>query len=331
MDEQLDFAPCGYLSLTDDGTIHCINQTLLVLLGIKKSEIMGKHINVILTKSSQSFYQLYFFPMIKAQEKVDEMFLTLKSKNGDNIPVFLNAARNKRNETFVNDCIFFPMRRRYEYEQVILSAKKAAEESTLSKEKAIVELEKVRKELECKQKELLELNETLQKLTVTDELTGLHNRRSYNKVLSQNLSLFHRTTNPFSLLMIDIDHFKLVNDTYGHLTGDKILKELSYILKNESRVCDFTARYGGEEFVLILPHTEKEGSIQIAESIRESVETAIWTVPSITVSIGIATAINGDTETTVQSRADEALYISKNKGRNQLTHAEELKKGLFRN
>lgn len=324
MDEQLDFAPCGYVSLADDGTILSINQTLLRLLEFDIDEIQGKHINTILTKSTKVFYQLYFFPMIKVQEMVEEMFLTLKSKNGDEVPVLLNAARHKRDGMFVNDCIFLTMKKRYEYEQVLLTAKKAVEERNRWKKKAINELEQVRKELESKQKELLELNETLQRLAITDELTGLHNRRSYSKSLSQNLSLYKRTSNPFSLLMIDIDHFKHINDTYGHLTGDQILKELALILEDQSREYDIVARYGGEEFALILPNTNMDDSIVIAERIRRSIEIATWTIPSVTVSIGIATSMIGETKRAIQSRADEALYLSKNKGRNQITHSTNL-------
>lgn len=325
MDKQLDFAPCGFVSLIDDGTIICINHTLLGLLDYTLDEVQGKHINLILTKSSQIFYQLYFFPMIKVEEKVEEMFITLKSKNGDEVPVLLNAARNKREDKLVNDCIFLTMKKRHEYEQVLLTAKKAAEEKSRLKKKAITELEQVRKELESKQRELLKLNEKLQKMAITDELTGLNNRRSYKKALSQNLSLFKRTSKPFSLLMIDIDHFKDINDTYGHLVGDQILIALADLLKNESRDCDISARYGGEEFVLILPNTEIDDSMLIAERIRKSVETATWSVPSVTISIGVATSNQEDTKRTIQTKADEALYISKNSGRNQITHASQLK------
>ena len=324
MNEQLDFAPCGYVSLADDGTILSINQTLLKILEFNIDEVQGRHINGMLTKSSQTFYQLYFFPMLKVQMKVEEIFLTLRSKKGEDVPVLLNGARNKQEETFISHCIIFPMRKRYEYEQVILAAKKGAEESNYSKEKAIHELEQVRRELECKQKELLEVNDELERLSVTDELTGLHNRRSYEKALTENLSLFRRTLNPFSLLMIDIDHFKNINDTYGHLKGDYILRELACTLKKELREYDIPVRYGGEEFALILPNTKMDESILIAERLRRSVETADCGIPSVTISIGIATVEEEDTKRSIQKKADEALYVSKNVGRNQTTHASQL-------
>lgn len=321
MDEQLDFAPCGFVSLAIDGTIQSINHTLLSLLDCKMDEVKGKHIHTILAKPSQAFYQLYIFPLLKVQEKVEEMFLTLKSNSSTEIPVLFNAHYMNRNGKMEINCIIFPMKKRYEYEQLILAAKKMAEESNRCKTKAISDLEQVQKELKSKQKELLEINQTLKRLAITDELTGLNNRRSYKKALSQNLSLYKRTTNPFSLLMIDIDYFKKINDTYGHLIGDQILKELARILVDELREQDISFRYGGEEFAVILPNTNINDSIFIAEKVRRSVEYAEWQVPSVTISIGIATTKIGDTIKTIQTRADKALYESKNNGRNQITHA----------
>ncbi len=321
MDEQLDFAPCGYVSLADDGTILSINTTLLELLEFNIDEVQGNHINFILTKPTKVFYQLYFFPMMSVQETVEEMYLTLQSKSGDSIPVLLNATRNKRNGILVNDCIVLTMKKRHEYEKVVLLAKKEVEEKSRLKKKAISELEQVRSELELKQKELLELNEKLQGWAFTDGLTGLHNRRSYSKLLFENLALFKRNLNPFSLLMIDVDYFKSINDTYGHLAGDQMLIELAAILKSYSGENAISARYGGEEFALILPNTNKENAVQIAERIRISIEASFSEKSPVTISVGIATSKTGDTKKDIQSRADQALYISKNNGRNQVTYA----------
>lgn len=324
IDEQLNYAPCGYLSLSDDGTIRTINQTLLSLLGYDLYELQGKHVNTILTVSSRSFTQLYFFPMIKLQEQVEEMYLTIKSKTNNDIPVLLNATRKKRNGENVNDCVLFQIKIRNEYEQSLLAIKKETEKRNLVKIEQIAELDLVRRELESKQKELLEVNAQLQKLAATDGLTGLKNRRSLQEDLASNIALFTRNLQPLSLLLLDIDRFKKINDTYGHLTGDRVLQGLAIILKGESREGDVAARYGGEEFALILPATDQDGAKKIAERIRLCVESADWTDQTITISIGIATLIPGDTVSTLQSRADRALYSSKNNGRNQVTHAREL-------
>lgn len=324
IDEQLNYAPCGYLSLSDDGTIRTINQTLLSLLGYDLYELQGKHINTILTVSSRSFVQLYFFPMIKLEEQVEEMYLTVKSKTNNNIPVLLNASRKKRNGEIVIDCVLFQIKKRYEYEQSLLAVKKETEKKNRVKREQISELDLLRRELESKQKELLEVNAQLQKLAATDGLTGLKNRRSLQEDLASNIALFTRNSQPLSLLLLDIDHFKKVNDTYGHLTGDRVLQGLALILKDESRKGDVAARYGGEEFALILPYTDQVGAKKIAERIRLRVESAGWTNQTITISIGLATLISDDTVSTLQSRADRALYSSKNHGRNQVTHSRHL-------
>ncbi|WP_096153989.1 MULTISPECIES: sensor domain-containing diguanylate cyclase [Bacillus] len=324
MDEKLNYAPCGYLTLSDNGTILCINQTLLTILNYDIEEVQEEHVNLILTKPSRIIFQIYFFPRMKVEEKVEEMHITLKLKNGQNLPVLLNGVRIKRDGLIINDCILFPMKQRYEHEKVILAAKKDAEESEKKKVQAISELEKVKIELEYKQKELLELNRKLQRLAVTDELTGLFNRRSYKEALYKNLSLFKETSILFSLLLIDIDYFKRINDNFGHLVGDQILQKFANLLKHELREDDFAARYGGEEFTLILPNTNINESIIVAERIRKSIETAEWTIPSVTVSIGVATTRKGDTKKSIQSRADAALYASKHKGRNKITHASQM-------
>jgi len=321
MDEQLNYAPCGYLSLADDGTILAINQTLLTMLGYDLHDLQWRHINAILTVPSRSFYQLYFFPMIRLQEKVEEMYLILKSKTEHDIPVLLNALRKERGGAIVNDCVFIPMRRRYEYEQALLTVKKETEEQNRVKKEQIAELDLLRRELESKQKELLEVNAQLQKLAATDGLTGLKNRRSLQEDLSSNIALFKRLSQPLSLLLLDIDYFKKINDTFGHLMGDRVLQELGLILKEESRKGDIAARYGGEEFALILPNTDQSSALKIAERIRLRVESAGWTIPTVTISIGVATLVSEDTESTLQFRADRALYSSKNRGRNQVTHA----------
>lgn len=320
IDEQLNYAPCGYLSLSEDGTIRTINQTLLILLGYDLNELKGNHVNIILTVPSRSFYQLYFIPMIRLQEKLEEMYLVFKSKTNNDIPVLINALRKERHGEVVYDCVLFQMKKRYEYEQSLLAVKKEIEKRNRVKREQIAELDLLRRELESKQKELLEANAQLQKLASTDGLTGLKNRRSLEEDLASNVALFTKSLQPLSLLLLDIDHFKKINDTYGHLTGDRVLQGLGLILKDESREGDIAARYGGEEFAFILPNTDQAGAQKIAERIRLRVESAGWTNQPVTISIGVATLIIGDTVSTLQSRADRALYTSKNHGRNQVTH-----------
>ena len=319
MDEQLNFLPCGYLVLTDDGLILEINETLLSLIGYSLDELYNQHVNSILTRSSQFFFQIYFFPMIKLQHKVEEMYITLKSKEEEDIPILLHAFRTERVGKFINDCVFTPMKQRYEYENVLLAIKKETEKQNRVKKEQIAELDLLRKELEFKQKELLEVNLELWKLANTDSLTSLNNRRYLQEKLASSIAESTRLSQPLSFLLLDLDHFKKINDTYGHLMGDQILQKLGEILRVEMREEDIAARYGGEEFALILPNTELSVALEIAEKIRARIENTDWKISKVTISIGATMLVAGDTVSTLQSRADQALYSSKNHGRNLVT------------
>ncbi|PIC83110.1 sensor domain-containing diguanylate cyclase [Sporosarcina sp. P1] len=319
MDRQLDCAPFGYFTLDDAGMIFEVNQTLLSLLGYQLHEVQGKHINLILPNASRSFYQLYFFPMIRLQNKVEEMFFSFKSKDGQEISVLLNALRHERDGKVFNDCACLRMKNRIEYEEVILAAKKETEARNLLKVKQIAELERLQIELESKQKKLLAVNETLLEMANTDGLTGLRNRHYLQDCLSSYFTPHTEQSLTLSFLLIDIDFFKNVNDTYGHLTGDSILQKLGNLLREESRNEDVAARYGGEEFAVVLPATGNVEALEMAERIRCRVENADWNTYGVTVSIGVATKMPGDTENSLQSRADWALYYSKDNGRNRIT------------
>lgn len=324
MDEQLNFAPCGYLSLDDDGKILSINETLLRALDYTRDEVEGHHISRILSSAASSFYQLYFFPMIRLQDKIEEMYTSVKTKAGDEIPIMLNAIRCESDGKMRNNCVCIPVKQRFEFEQTLLSVKRETDKINKMKENKIAELDYIRSELESKQQELLDVNEKLQELADTDGLTGLFNRRSLEENLTSNVALHAEKLQPLSFILIDIDYFKNINDNFGHMTGDRILQELGGLLQEESRLTDFAARYGGEEFALILPNTDKFAATKIGERIRSQVENANWARPKITVSIGISTSSLGDTKSVLQLSADRALYASKNGGRNQVTHASDM-------
>lgn len=186
------------------------------------------------------------------------------------------------------------------------------------------ELKEMNKTLENKVQErtiaLQNANEQLTHLARHDTLTQLHNRLASNEYLHQEFLRMKRTHTPFSVALLDIDHFKNVNDTYGHDVGDTVLIHVAKILKNVARTTDFVARFGGEEFLLILPETLQEGAYSIAEKIRIAIENSdSSTVKNITLSIGVATAsIEDANEDYVVKIADKALYQAKNEGRNRV-------------
>ena len=184
-------------------------------------------------------------------------------------------------------------------------------------------LRRSRAELATINETLLERNKELHELSIKDSLTSLYNRRHLMETLSAEMTRFRRYKRPFALLMIDIDHFKRYNDTYGHLAGDDVLRKMAPTFNNSLRSCDYSARYGGEEFAIMLPETGPDGALQTAERIRTKFENESFTwedqTVKITVSIGISIfPENGDNLKALISSADAALYQAKEEGRNRV-------------
>ncbi len=173
---------------------------------------------------------------------------------------------------------------------------------------------------------LKEKNE-LEQLSVTDPVTSLKNHRYFQDSLRIETERALRHTRPLSMAMIDIDRFKLINDRYGHPTGDLVLKAVALRILDQVRTLDVVARYGGEEFAVIMPDADFDGAMKVAERIRSSLESNEFVFPRVgsiraTVSIGVATL--PDHATTAQdliSKADESLYRAKGQGRNQTVGA----------
>jgi two-component system, cell cycle response regulator len=160
-------------------------------------------------------------------------------------------------------------------------------------------------------------------LAVTDQLTGLHNRRYMTGQLGALVNRASRGGDPVAALMIDIDHFKKINDSFGHDIGDEVLREFAVRLASNVRAIDLPCRYGGEEFVVIMPDTRLEDAEKIAERIRRHVAGSPFRVSggaeslTVTISIGVAaTAGEGDNAEALLKRADEAMYTAKSTGRN---------------
>ena len=174
--------------------------------------------------------------------------------------------------------------------------------------------------------QLEKANLQLEKLSRTDRLTGLNNRGYWEECLQQEYRRNKRASEAgkveASLIMFDIDHFKPVNDTYGHLAGDQVIKAVANCLKDTARDTDFAGRYGGEEFVLLLPNTGVEGAFEVAERLRTKIQSLVVNHEglelSVTVSLGICDFTpNLDSFNLWLERADQALYNSKHQGRNQ--------------
>lgn len=194
------------------------------------------------------------------------------------------------------------------------------EHQTIKDERRSKRMQSIRKNLTTVKKQLLDANQSMR----IDHLTQCYNRKSFEEQAQKYHQLFQISKNPISLLMVDIDHFKKVNDTYGHDVGDFVLKECVRFLKeNFQRPDDFIARLGGEEFAVLLPDYSAENAAVKAEEILQKIrkEVVIHGTNEIrfTVSIGISQLYERETVSQWMKKADQALYNSKNTGRNKLT------------
>ncbi|WP_333570594.1 GGDEF domain-containing protein [Thermodesulfobacterium commune] len=177
----------------------------------------------------------------------------------------------------------------------------------------------ITRELEKKNLQLLNALTTVKKIMNTDPLTGVFNRRAINKIIHREISFALRHKLPLSIVMVDIDYFKKINDTYGHEMGDYVLKKIAQTIKKSIRKEDIFGRYGGEEFILILPNTDIEKAYQVAERMRQKIEKIKFKgiKEKITASFGLTELLPNDNIKSIIQRGDEALYLAKNKGRNR--------------
>jgi len=168
---------------------------------------------------------------------------------------------------------------------------------------------------------LEEKNEELETLHITDSLTGLYNRHKLDWELLSEINRADRFEYSFGVILLDIDYFKSVNDTYGHLVGDDVLIDLAKILKENTRQTDIVGRWGGEEFLIIVPKADEEGIKKLAETLRAAIENHIFNlVKTKTASFGVTLFIDNDCIDTMIARADKALYVAKEQGRNQVVY-----------
>lgn len=200
-----------------------------------------------------------------------------------------------------SDLVFKPVR----YKELLLRLRRVLKEQRLTRER-------------------IQMLGKLQKLAITDGLTKLYNSRYFYNQLDLEVDRSVRYHHTLSLLLLDIDHFKDYNDTYGHLEGDKVLIRIGEIIKACLRKMDTAYRYGGEEFTVILPETSGEEAVTVAERIRTGIENEIFspetgTKVKITISIGVTEYIPDERISALVERADKAMYVSKENGRNRIS------------
>jgi len=248
--------------------------------------LVGKNSEDIFTHSSKIFFESYLMPLLLHEKKCEEMQLTLLDGNQERVPILVSAKMDEKN------CIYWSL----------FNASK--------RDKLYDELIDARKKLEKQTK-------ILTSMASTDELTGLMNRREINLRAPELINQAKRYAHTISLLMIDIDHFKRINDSFGHVEGDRLLKELGLRLRKFGRQTDLIARFGGEEFIMLLPDTDEAGSKLFATLLHELMSSIKFNNTSVTISIGVTTSDGNHTLDDLTKQADNALYKAKSNGRNR--------------
>ncbi|MBW1759583.1 MAG: diguanylate cyclase [Deltaproteobacteria bacterium] len=235
-----------------------------------------------------------------------ELTERIKKKYDADVIVMTGFSADYSYEEAINigasDFVFKPVR----FEELLLRLKRVLKERQLSKDRIHM------------------LNE-LKKLAITDDLTGLYNSRHFYAQLEIEVNRSKRYSHPLSLLLLDIDHFKDYNDTYGHVKGDQVLVMLGKVIQSCLRRLDTAYRYGGEEFTIILPETMADEAAIVAERIKRAVKSnKLSPEPgkevSITISIGVTEYAPGEDLSIFVHRADKAMYISKQEGRDRITY-----------
>jgi two-component system, cell cycle response regulator len=196
--------------------------------------------------------------------------------------------------------------------------------------RSMLRIKRLQDELDQKNRELEVANKRLRRLSITDGLTELFNHRHMHELLHEEFERTKRSSEPLAVLMLDLDRFKHINDTYGHPTGDVILYETARILRESAREIDMVGRYGGEEFIVILPGTDEEAAALFAERVRSAVGEHVYRDEAnevrMTVSGGVASYPGegvGHPDMLIK-RADEALYSAKTSGRDRIIRASEV-------
>jgi len=288
-----------FSSKTDlTGTITYVSDAFCELSGYSKEELIGKTHSVIKHPDNPSSAFKKLWDVLTSGETYRGEVKNMK-KNGDDF--------------WLNSLIRPEYNDKSEMIGYIAYRKNITHEKTL--ENMNMQLEKM---VEKKTKELKYTNERLLKLSQTDTLTGIYNRKKLQESLALEIKKSYRYDQVFSIILVDIDHFKNVNDTYGHLTGDNVIKGICDLISNNIRDIDLFARWGGEEFVIMITNQNKNEAKQLAEKIRVQINTTKIDNLDITCSFGISQYEQGDNDKMIFKKADEALYQAKETGRNKV-------------
>ncbi|BDT70096.1 hypothetical protein os1_42880 [Comamonadaceae bacterium OS-1] len=322
----LNQLPCAVLVTDLHGRVLAANADLLAVVGGTEAQWLHQTLDVLLPPASRIFLQTHVWPMLLNQGGVHEIYLHLRGAQGQRVPVMVNGRRGLYGQEDTESCywVFFVALERSRFEAELVQARARAQSLAADLALANAELRAVHLQLTQHTHVVESENRELAELSQTDPLTGLGNRRA----LAQAVAHWQALAEPgacASVLMVDVDHFKAVNDRHGHDEGDRVLATLARQLQASIRSSDLAVRYGGEEFTLWLPNADRPGAAHTALRVHEHVRSLRVGGQPLTVSIGVATATLAHDPALLQrlvQQSDIAVYQAKVAGRNCTVFAE---------
>jgi sigma-B regulation protein RsbU (phosphoserine phosphatase) len=300
------------------------NTNLLQLVGGTAEELQKKSLSDLLPPASRIFLQTHLWPILYHETQIQEMHMQLYDSQKQRVPVLVNCQRSFYNGQENYSWVFFVAYERSRFEAELLKARSEAQRVSEDLTQANTQLNILHKQLSLYTEGIEVENRELSVLSQTDTLTGLSNRRALETTFT-NWQLQSKIGTVASVLLIDADHFKKVNDKYGHDEGDRVLVELARQLQASIRLSDLVVRYGGEEFIIWLPLVDRTGAEFTAQRVHKHIRQVQVAGKSITVSIGVATSVNTLDPELLQeliTHADKAVYQAKGEGRNRTIHFE---------
>lgn len=286
----IDRFPVGCLATDGTRTIRFANAHAAAQVERPREDLPGLGFETLLTPASRIFCDSYIFPMLLREGHCDEIALKLATGSGARVSVLVNACIHDATPDLVL-WSFMRADKRNQLQDDVLNARN----------------------------ELQKQAHALKEMATRDELTGLLNRREFRRRKTQMISAADRTGTSVMLFLLDIDRFKRVNDTYGHLAGDDVLRQLGAAFSQVVRTHELAARYGGEEFVFAITTDNVEAARQFSRRLHAAAANVTGSAAPLTVSVGVScrTPGSGKTLKDLAKAADDALYQAKDRGRNR--------------
>jgi diguanylate cyclase (GGDEF)-like protein/PAS domain S-box-containing protein len=324
MRDLLEDLPLALVGVDAGGRIVFANREAETLLGYDRGEVLGQPVEILVPEALRGRHQLAraAYQRAPATRRMGaSRELSARRRDGSEFPVAvsLNAPRCADGALVLAGIVDLTTQKELQahlHDQYALMERRVLERTA--------ELQQRTRQTEELLQSLKQARSELERLSRHDPLTGLLNRREFDERATRELRRASRRQSPTCVAMLDLDHFKSVNDRFGHALGDRVLRRVAAILQTEVRRDDVVARYGGEEFIILLPETALDESTAVIERVRSAVASEPWNEIraglALTLSAGLAELARSETLASLIDRADQLLYRAKRGGRNRVEH-----------